>query len=364
MFRSAGARDSRSVGLLARQLTGSLSKLLNGADILNQSLFRSNIYAAPLDALAYNGLQINGSMDVNQGSSYVVDGWNVSTSGTVVIAKLQVADAPPGYTNSLKIVITTPKTTLGATDFVFVIQGIEGYRIAQLGWGTANAQPITIGFRTKIHRVGTYSGSIQNGAKNRSYPFIFTQNVADTWEWKTVTIPGDMAGTWNTISSVGLYINFTMASGTTYVGTAGAWAASNLLGVTGTTNGVFATTDIFQITGVIVVPGLVVPSAAYAPLIMRPFDQELQICRRYYQLVYGSIRARDSGGYCGLQINFTPPMRATPSLGTLTDGGSCSSAGSFNAYNYASAVGVGVEFYSGTYDYYNYGFTVPADARI
>jgi hypothetical protein len=79
-----------------------------------------------------------------------------------------------------------------------------------------------------------------------------------------------------------------MASGTTFAGPANAWAAGNFIGATGTTNGVAALTDTFQITGVIVLPGIEAPSAARSPFIMRPFDQELAVCKRYWQKLGGS----------------------------------------------------------------------------
>ena len=71
-------------------------------------------------------------------------------------------------------------------------------------------------------------------------------------------------------------------AGTTYQSPAGAWAANGAVGVTGTINGVAATTDYMLLTGVVVLPGIEAPSAERSPLIMRPYDQELVTCQRYY----------------------------------------------------------------------------------
>jgi hypothetical protein len=248
--------------------------------------------AAPLDALAYSGMQINGSMEVSQENGttarttngYVVDGVQVAFTGTMTLSCAQVADAPPGLTNSVKVTVTTAEAVLGASDYLVLFQNIEGYRTSRLVFGTANAQPVSIGFWTKIHRTGTYSGSLRNAALNRSYPFTFTQNVSDTWEYKTVTLPGDVIGTWvGNTNGVGLALIFSMACGTTLAGPVNTWAAANYFGATGTTNGVAALTDTFQITGVVVLPGLQLPSAARSPFIMRPFGQELTTCQRYWQ---------------------------------------------------------------------------------
>ena len=68
-----------------------------------QTIARQNVYAAPFDALAYSGMQINGSMEVSQElgttvktvSGYLIDGWNTNTSSVYSCA--QVADAPDGF---------------------------------------------------------------------------------------------------------------------------------------------------------------------------------------------------------------------------------------------------------------------------
>ena len=250
---------------------------------------RQNIFAAPLDALAYSGMQINGSMDVSQEkgtavsttTGYVIDGWSTNTASVYSCA--QVADAPDGFSSSLKVAVITPSTP--AAGSVYVLQhNIEGYRTSRLAWGGGNAQPITIGFWTKIHRIGMYSGAIRNNALTRSCPFSFTQNVADAWEYKTVTVPGCTDAVWDKANASGLMLYITMAADSTRTAAAGVWSSASPapLGVTGTTNGLSLATDIFQITGFVVLPGIEAPSAARSALIMRPYDQELVTCQRYF----------------------------------------------------------------------------------
>jgi hypothetical protein len=285
---------------------------------------RQNIYAAPFDALAYNGMQLNGSMEVSQEngttvrttSGYIVDGWVVQAIGTMAFSAAQVADAPPGYTNSVKVSITTAEASIASTDFLRIYHAIEGFRSSRLAFGTANAQPVSIGFWTKIHRAGMYSGSFTNNIGNRAYPFTFTQNAADTWEYKTVTIPGDIAGTWiGNTNGLGAYLGICIAAGSGYVGPAGAWNTVNCVGATGTTNGVAATTDTLQLAGVIVLPGIELPSVARVPFIMRSFDQELQVCKRYFQndlafVFGGQVAVIAQGTYNAWPLPVE--MRATP----------------------------------------------------
>ncbi len=124
----------------------------------------------------------------------------------------------------------------------------------------------------------------------RCYPFTFTQNAAETWEYKAVTIPGHVAGSWVGNTNAGaLYVVLAMACGTTLAGTASAWAASSLLCATGTTNGVEATSDVFQITGVTMLPGTIAP-IAQSVLLKRSADQELPLCKRYFNKLSAGIR--------------------------------------------------------------------------
>ena len=254
---------------------------------------------APYEALAYNNIIINGGMAVDEAnrganvvlaantSVYSADQWLVVQQGTVILNCQQVTDAPPGFTNSLKVTVTTAEASIATGDYALVINKIEGFRWAQLGWGAATGQSVTLGFWTKIHRVGTYGGSIRNSALARAYPFTFTQNVADTWEYKTVTIPPDVTGTWLTTNGIGAYVDFAIACGATYVATAGTWAAGNYLGAAGQANGVAAVTDVFQITGVSMLPGTVAPVSTLSQNLQLPYGPALALCQRYYFTTLG-----------------------------------------------------------------------------
>src|SRR4029077_21047839 len=109
---------------------------------------------------------------------------------------------------------------------------------------------------------------------------------------------------------------FTPGAGSGGQTPANVWTAGAFIAATGSINGVAATTDTFQITGVVILPGVEVPSAARSPLIMRPYDQELMTCRRYWQLrqLAFDMQATVVGQVLVHNIQFDPPMRATPAL--------------------------------------------------
>jgi hypothetical protein len=76
---------------------------------------------------------------------------------------------------------------------------------------------------------------------------------------------------------------------------------------------------VFYIGGVISLPGIELPPSDRAAFIMRPSDQELMLCRRYWQLNQAS-----AGGWgttstaATIAVNLFP-MRAAPAI-NLVDG--------------------------------------------
>jgi hypothetical protein len=301
-----------------------------GVTVTQRARGRSNIYAAPFDALAYSGIQVNGSMDVSQelgsvgitASGYICDGWRFDKAGTYSFtAATYPADGttPAGFARFLAITISVAQASLGAGDYAALGHTIEGYRISRLSWGTANAQPIILGFWTAHHRTGVYSGVVRNNGSTRVYAFNYTQNVADVPQFNVITVPGDVAGTWTITNGTGINLVFSIGCGATFSApSANSWLTTNYLAGPGQVNAVAATSDIFRITGVIVLPGIEAPSAARVPLIMRPYDQELMTCRRYWQSIgdpslYPVLNgvATGAGNYL-YNLPLAPTMRSTP----------------------------------------------------
>ena len=259
-----------------------------------QAQARTNIAAAPTDALAYSGLQINGSIEISQelgmggstqvNNTYGCDGWKMQQHGSMQTALgAYPSTVFNGFTSRLGLGLVTPQVTLAAADNVFVQQYIEGYRVARLAWGTAGARPITLAFWTAHHRTGIYSGVVSNAASNRSYAFSYTQNVSDAPEYKTVTIKGDTAGVWQADNGIGMQIVFSAGAGATFVAPlVNTWLSGNYTAAPGQVNAVASVDDKMYFTGVVILPGTEAPTAERSPYIMRSFDQELPICQRYY----------------------------------------------------------------------------------
>ena len=260
---------------------------------------------------------INGAMVIDQrnagasvtvtGTNYSVDRWVAYASVTSKFTVQQDAGSvtpPAGFSNYLGAT-SSSSYTVGASEYYSINQALEGFNTADLGWGTANAQAVTLSFWVRSSLTGTFGGAIQNYARSRSYPFSFTISSANTWEQKTVTIAGDTAGTWVGASNAGsVYVIFSVGTGATISGAAGSWSGSNFQSATGATSVVGTNGATFYITGVQLEKGSTATSFDY-----RPFGTEEALCQRYYQTHTSVIL--DNGAFVS---NFTLPvtMRATP----------------------------------------------------
>jgi hypothetical protein len=258
-------------------------------------------WAAPFDALAYNGMQINGGFTVSQekgatptsaSGAYFCDGWVLNAPANGLVNASASASGPQlqalGLPAVCQVATTVAAPSLAAGDSYSINHRIEGYRTARLGWGFAtNPQPITFGFWTAHARAGVYSFVVRNVAFTRTYAATYTQDAAGVWEYKTVTVPGCPDGVWNLDNTTGITINFSQGCGTTFTApSANSWLTGNYVAAPGQINAVAATSDIFRLTGLVVLPGTEAPDAARAPLIMRPYDQELLTCKRYWEKSY------------------------------------------------------------------------------
>jgi hypothetical protein len=300
---------------------------------------RQNIYAAPFDAMAWSNLFVNGQMDVSQENGatsvslasgtpkYVVDGWKCAFSNaSASFVAQQSSTAPAGFINTCTLSAGGAGLSLSSGDYVYIAQPIEGWRMARLAWGTANAQPITVGFiiDPTIAGSNTISVAVQNSAKNRSYVTNVSGIAQFSWNFVEVTIPGDLSGTWLTNNSVGAWVYITLACGSSRQTTANAWASGDFIGTSSTSN-FFASASSVLVTGAFAIAGNEGPYGnSFNPMhwanLFRPYDVELDICKRYYEkgtedLLYLSSMA-NTGQY--FTVHFMKEKRAN---GTVTQTG-------------------------------------------
>jgi hypothetical protein len=109
------------------------------------------------------------------------------------------------------------------------------------------------------------------------------------------------------------------ASGAIVASSANTWLAGSFNAAPGQVNGIAATSDNFRLTGVVVLPGIEAPTAAQSPLIMRPYDQELLTCQRYWKKNADALGHwhETSPTQAYFSIQHEPPMRAAPTVTVL-----------------------------------------------
>ena len=281
-------------------------------------------------------LIINGAMTVDQRNSgsavsaphntYTLDRLNVYQSGDGAYSVQQVSDVvPDGFANSAKIACTTADTNgFGANDYYMLTHNFEYNQTRSLEFGTSSAKQVTLSFYVRSNLTGTFSGALESGDGGRHYVFEYTINSANTFERKSITIPGDTSGTWTgTFNATGMKIRLALALGANYDGTAGTWGTDESYGSTNQTNFFSSTSNVFYITGLQLEIGGVA-----TPFEHRSYSDELARCRRYFLRYYGNdspsyprwfnpAYANDS--YMGGSFSFPVQMRAAPSLtGTVT----------------------------------------------
>ena len=256
-----------------------------------------------------------GAVTANTISGYTVDRWLVaqSTTGKLVAQQNAGSATPPnGFTNYLGVT-SQSAYSVAVGDYYSIQQSIEGYNIADLGWGTSNASPVTLSFWVRSSLTGTFGGSLRGAAFGRSYPFTYTINTSNTWEQKTITVLGDTSGSWLTNSGIGLGVIFGLGVGSTYSGTAGAWASANYISATGATSVVSTNGATFYITGVQLEKGSTATSFDY-----RPYGTELALCQRYYESGYVYAGPRYNDGYATATFVFKVTKRGTPTITVAT----------------------------------------------
>ena len=282
--------------------------------------------SADAGGLTGRNLIINGAQTVSQrhGTSavtsdqYLTDRFtSANNNHSGAWSWQQVTDAPAGFKNSLKFTTTTADATTATNQYSLLRYYTEGNDTAHLDFGSSDAKGITLSFYVKSSLTGTFGGSIGNNAQNRSYPFTYSISSASTWERKTVTLSGDQSGTWETGVSTGLRINFSMGTGTSYQGTAGAWNGDTDFSATGETSVLATLNATWQITGVQLEVG-----EQATPFEHRSYqDEYLRSARYFYQWKSNSGYHKVGFGRawstsnCVAGVFRTPvPMRALPSL--------------------------------------------------
>jgi hypothetical protein len=275
---------------------------------------------------------INGAMVIDQrnagasitpttDATFTVDRWSARLSQASKYSVQQNAGSvtpPAGFTNYLGIT-SLSAYSVSSTDYFSINQPIEGYNIADLGWGSANAKTVTMSFWVRSSLTGTFGGSIfEYSGGNPTYPFSYSIPTANTWTQISITIAGPTTGTFNTTNNGGLNIGFAFGVGSSISGTAGAWTSTFARSATGAVSVVGTNGATFYITGVQFEVGSSATGYEYVN-----YQTSLANCQRYYTrfsnygnqnqnqtLLVGVVSNSTTANICGAPFPVT--MRAAP----------------------------------------------------
>jgi hypothetical protein len=289
--------------------TGNLAFQTAGTTVLNLDTNQNATFTGSVSATNTFGFKnriINGNMIVNQrtNTSITITSSNSATYGgsTVLVDRIILPSStassgyatPSAFTCSItnnaasigfplcySVAVNTAGVGGSNRDIAFLSHKIEIGNLIDLGWGTAGAQPVTLSFWMRSSLPGQRSIFIYNPVSNRYIQPAFNINSANTWEFKTITLPGDTAGSFGTtLNNEALRIEFrTSCSGTSLAAATNTWGT--LTGQRGATGDV----DFFGTQGATLdFAGLQLEKGTVAtPFDFRPYGTELALCMRYFQ---------------------------------------------------------------------------------
>lgn len=255
-------------------------------------------------------------------NNYTADRFRFITTATPAVLTVRQSTDAPALANSgiftqtsLDMEVTTADASVAANDFLAFRYRMEGY-----DWSQLAQRSFTLSFWVKATVTGTYSISFLNGiSPDRAYIQEYTINSADTWEFKTITVPASpSAGTWNYTNGVGLEIVWTIMAGSDYFNTVGSWIVATALTrcSANQVNGVNAIGNRFKLQLVKIEPGTVA-----TPWQIRSFEEELALCQRYFQSFGGDAASQgimagfaNTTNATSMILEYAQAMRTIPTL--------------------------------------------------
>ena len=331
--------NARVTGILT---VGTSSLTLNGDSSTISGITTINSVSLPsTGGLTNRNMVINGAMQVAQrGTSSTTLGYSTVDrfqvglgGGTGVLTLSQSTDSPQGFANSFKVDVDTADTLTGDEEF-YLDTRLESQDLQHLKYGTSSAESVTLSFWVKSFQTGQFSVLLYQADSNRDIFKEYTVNTSATWEYKTLTFPGDASGSFDDDNGLGLLVRFYLGAGPNREGAVPTdWNAhetadrvsSNQVQV------ISSTSNYWQITGVQLEVGNQATSFEH-----RSYGDELQKCRRYFQHFTcggsGTATGANQTQSAMCSVNYSPEMRDVPTItfGTITSSTNCT--GSISAF--------------------------------
>jgi len=281
---------------------------------------------------------INGAMNVAQRSTsetglgansgyYTLDRFRLAagnTAGRFTMAQTAVSDLP-GFLNCLHLDCTTADTSIAAAEQLSLEHRMEGQNLQQLKKGTSSAEKVTVSFYMKTNKAFTFMCELDDRDNNR----VNTQQFTTTTDWTrhVLTFAGDTTGALDDDNAASFSVSLFFHGGSNLTGgtySANTWqsrASSDNMRAVGIGSFYDSTDNDIKLTGFQVEIGSVA-----TPFEHRSFDEELELCSRYFQKI--SSNSNDAGHvtnglitgtrFYGV-LNYNKQLRAAPTV-TATSG--------------------------------------------
>jgi len=272
---------------------------------------------------------INGAMNVAQrgtsstgigGSSgyFTCDRWLIAQSGDGRLTMTQDSSVPTGkgFANSIKLDCTTADTSIAASEFLQIVQKIEGQNLQSIGKGTSDAKPITVSFYVKANAAFNFVCELNDLDNTRHISKLFSTTT--DWVKHEITFPADTTGAFDNDNAASLNLTFWLHAGSTYSGgtlnTASFASTTNANRAAGVSSFYSSTDNNFFITGVQLEVGQNPTEFEH-----EPFERTLEKCQRYF--FKWSVDATSLGAgiyYANNQVlgyhKYPRTMRASPTM--------------------------------------------------
>jgi hypothetical protein len=317
----------------------------NLSEVTNITTARQSIFAAPYSAIAYDNIAVNARMEISQAAAFgataplvngaganVCDCWHAAynhAANTAVIVGYvdntgSTISPPVGFNSVIGVYASTAMTTQANGDYFFFYQTIEGTRMSRLGWGTANAQPLSYGFMFYTNCPGTSFVRITNAAQTRVFYQEFNAPL-NGWNFISGTIPGCPDGAWVKDNTAAAYFVVFISGKTATPPAPGAWlTGGGLFQTTNSQNLSNVNTSTNALSGLLLITGSQFPTSQVAlqVALSRSVQDELQLCKRYLQRrtgtaavdFLGMLQAVNTTVAGGPMLCFAPEMRAAPTI--------------------------------------------------
>ena len=298
---------------------------------------------------SFRNLFINGAMQVAQrGTSSAVSGttngfgsvdrYYVGYNGVNEAPTQEQADISAGTTpytlgfrKSLKITNGNQTGGADAGDYIFINMPQEAQYLAQSGWNyKSSSSYVTLSFwiKSSVAQNFYFQFDVRDGTR-QNYTMETGSLTANTWTKITKVIPGNSNLTIDNDNGVGAYLTFGVFWGTDLTASMSleTWAAANDSIKTPDNTSTWYTTN----DSTLEFTGIQLEAGSYATdFEHRSYGEELSRCQRYYQRWAG-----DHGGSYGISagytyasgtatatgLNLSTPLRASPTVKNITNGG-------------------------------------------